>query len=144
MVNNFHRLHVKFQRTCLSNGDNIIPLQDRRNGVLLDRRREVVLSELDVGHHGRMDTSIFELRRVLGWIIYREEGNTSYPADGNDLRRALKGDLKLKVLVVLTTAHLKLATEELVLKLRDGWCDFAVLVLPLIDCGPAMVVRVVA
>jgi hypothetical protein len=51
----------EFRRTCLGNCNNVKSLENRRNGILLDRGREVILSELNVAHHGWVDAGILKL-----------------------------------------------------------------------------------
>jgi hypothetical protein len=50
--------------TSLGNGDNVVPSQNGRDTVALNGRRHIVLAELDVLKHDRVETCVIELDSV--------------------------------------------------------------------------------
>lgn len=46
--------------TCLSDPDNVMTSEDRRDGELLDRSGNIVSAKLDVLQHSGMNTAILE------------------------------------------------------------------------------------
>lgn len=99
----------------LSDSDDVMACEDRRDAVALDRSRRLVLAELDVVEHDWVKACLVELAH---WL---------------DRLRADDIDMEAQSLDLVSNAHALLAFEEHLLQLRVLVTDVAEVVVPLVD-----------